>query len=182
MFPTWALTRRLTLFPTTLSWTSWQNMDKTAVWWIENWLNSQVQRVEIGGTKSGCRQDTGGVVPRIGPGANTLPQSSSLTIQKMGQCRKFIDYTKLGETDTDTVVLPFKWTWRGWRIRLRVKSWSSAKLGKNDQCTSAFSPGRAPGSPAAVSQKCHLTFLACFTKRLCTQPFQNLVAIASHPC
>lgn len=51
-------------------------------------------------------------MPRIGPGANTLPQTSSLKIQTMGQCShcKFIDDRKLGETDIDTVVLPFKWT------------------------------------------------------------------------
>lgn len=51
-------------------------------------------------------------MPGIGPGANTLTQTPSLMIQKMGQCTlcKFVDDTKLGVTDIDAVVLPFKWT------------------------------------------------------------------------
>lgn len=111
----------------------------------------------------------------IDPGANTVPQTSSLMIQKMGQCTpcKFVDDTKLRVTDSDTVVLPFKWTWTGWRIRLGVKSWNSEKLGKNNQCASAFSTGRAPGIPAAVSQKSHFAFPACLSKRVCTQPLQK---------
>lgn len=32
-----------------------ENIDKRAVKWIKNWLNSQVQRVEISGTRSGWR-------------------------------------------------------------------------------------------------------------------------------
>lgn len=51
-------------------------------------------------------------MPGIDPGANTLPQTSSLVIQKMRQHTLFksVDGTKLGVTDIDTVVLPFQWT------------------------------------------------------------------------
>lgn len=49
-------------------------------------------------------------MPGFDTGADTVPQTSSVMIQKMGQCTlsKFVDDTELGVTDTDTVVLPFK--------------------------------------------------------------------------
>lgn len=61
-------------------------------------------------------------MPGIDPGANTLPQTSSLMIQKIGQCTlcKPVGGTKLGVTDMGMVVLPFQWTLTGWRMKLRV--------------------------------------------------------------